>query len=175
MLAAPAVVALGVLETSCGTAKLPNGLGPRPVESPSAVRSASDLARDRAVSAERGLLALYDAALALPSVIAVPALSSQLSAVRAEHAAHLAAARQGYVTAPPASATPSASPSVSATPTASAADAKTTVLGLVRAEQDASARLTDDVLIADGATAQVLASIAASEAGHAALLLGGTA
>ena len=55
------------------------------------------------------------------------------------------------------------------------ADATSTVTALAKAEQDGSARLTADVLAVDGITAQLLASVAASEAGHAALLLGGPA
>jgi hypothetical protein len=72
-----------------------------------------------------------------------------------------------------ASASPGAMPSSSASSTPPM-DAKTAVAGLVKAEQDAASRLTSDVLAMDGPTALLLASISASESGHAALLLGGT-
>jgi len=49
------------------------------------------------------------------------------------------------------------------------------VAALAGAEQDAASARTADIMAADGATAMLLASIAASESGHAALLLGGTA
>jgi hypothetical protein len=49
------------------------------------------------------------------------------------------------------------------------------VSALVAAEQNASSARTADILATDGATAMLLASVAASESGHAALLLGGSA
>ena len=155
--------------------------------------TAAEQARARAAAAETDLLKQYDAALALPSVSGDQTLAARLSAVRAEHASHLAALREGGLGG--AEATPSPSPSsgssLTSTPgsspnptgtsttlptstTTTPMDAKTAVGGLVKSEQDAATRLTADVLALDGRTAQLLASIAASESGHAALLLGAT-
>ena len=142
--------------------------------------------RDRVLAAEADLLARYDATLALPSVVADGVLTAKLTAIRAEHAAHVTAIKQGYT--PPSaptpssgSATPAPSPSTPSAPGATTwspsatTDAKTAVSVLAGAEQDAAGARTTDILAADGATAMLLASIAASESGHAALLLGGSA
>jgi hypothetical protein len=126
--------------------------------------------RDRALAAEAALLAQYDAALKLSSVAADGGLTAKLTAIRAEHAAHAAAIKDGYVLAPTPTPTPTAPASQSA-PT----DAKTAVAMLAKSEQDAASARTTDILATDGSTAMVLASIAASESGHAALLLGGAA
>jgi hypothetical protein len=134
-------------------------------------RSDADLARDRAAAAERDLIAAYDTALAQPVVTATPALAAQLASVRTEHVEHLVAIGQAYAVPPPSSASPTGG-----APTSTSApmnDAKSAVGALVKAEQDSSTRLTADVMALDGITAQLLASIAAAEAGHAALLLGG--
>ena len=134
-----------------------------------------DPVRDRALSTEADLLKQYDAALALPAVAADSGLTAKLKAIRAEHVAHAAAIREGYTQ--PAAPTPSApatsSPTLSAPPAAT--DAKTVVATLAKAEQDAASARTADILAADGDTAMLLASVAASESGHAALLLAGTA
>ena len=128
----------------------------------------ADVVRDRAFAAETDLLARYDAALALPAVAADSALNAKLAAIRAEHASHAAAIKSDYKAAPtPTDSSPSPSPSP--------ADAKTVLAGLIKAEQDAASARTADILAADGGTAMLLASIAASESGHAALLLGGAA
>jgi hypothetical protein len=76
---------------------------------------------------------------------------------------------------PPTSPTPPASPAPTPEGSAPAAGSGGVVSTLVKAEQDASSRLTADIMDRDGATALLFASIAASEAGHAALLLGGAA
>lgn len=143
----------------------------------------ADPVRDRALSAEADLLTRYDATLALPSVAADGDLTAKLKAIRAEHAAHAAAIKQGYT--PPTTPTSTTAPATTPTPTPSdsattwsplaSTEAKTAVTALVGAEQDAASARTADILAADGATAMLLASIAASESGHAALLLGGTA
>lgn len=122
------------------------------------------MVRDRALAAETELLARYDAALALPDVVADSALKAKLTAIRAEHASHAAAIR-GDSKTDPAPTDSSSSP----------ADAKTAVTDLVKAEQDAASARTADILAADGDTAMLLASIAAAESGHAALLLGAAA
>jgi hypothetical protein len=140
----------------------------------------ADPVRDRALAAEADLLKQYDAALALPSVAADAGLSAKLTAIRAEHASHAAAIKQGYTppstptpSAPPTSATAATTPAASTPPATT--DAKTTVATLIKAEQDAASARTADILAADGPTAMLLASVAASESGHAALLLGGAA
>lgn len=138
-----------------------------------------DPVRDRALAAEADLLARYDAALALPSVAADGGLMAKLKAIREEHVSHAAAIKENYT--PPAAATPA--PPAATTPSGSATtwspqpatDAKTVVASLVKAEQEAASARTSDILAADGDTAMLLASVAAAESGHAALLLGGAA
>lgn len=184
VLAAPVLA----LASACG------GGRSAPKRTPAQV-AADDAARDRALAAEQALLAQYDTALKDPAVAADPALSARLTAIRAEHAEHLTAVGEGYARAAEVLApdSPTASPSVKApnvtsapsvgapgptsvAPTvdgsAAATETKTLVSALVKAEQEASGRLTADIMDRDGGTAQLFASIAASEAGHAALLLG---
>jgi hypothetical protein len=155
----------------------------------------TDAVRDRALAAEADLLARYDAALALPTVTTDSTLTARLTAIRAEHASHAAAIKDGYQTgavatptpttssstspppSPPTSTSTSTSPPTPAPsgPTTAPPDAKSTVAALIKAEQDAAGARTADILAADGATAMLLASVAAAESGHAALLLGGAA
>lgn len=146
--------------TSCASEAKKGG----PSDSP-ARTAQTDAARDRALAAEAALLARYDAVLALPAVATDSALTTKLTAIRAEHASHAAAIGDGYAASP----APTASPS----PTIPASDLKSTLAALAKAEQDAASARTADVLAVDGATAMLLASVAASESGHAALLLGG--
>ncbi|MFL6114584.1 MAG: hypothetical protein ACJ786_25005 [Catenulispora sp.] len=124
----------------------------------------TDAARDRALAAEADLLARYDAALALPSVAADSALTMKLASIREEHLSHAAAIRDGYAASP----APTASPS----PTIPGPDSQSTIAALAKAEQDAASARTADILAAEGTTAMLLASVAASESGHIALLLG---
>ncbi|MEZ0106862.1 hypothetical protein ABH920_000853 [Catenulispora sp. EB89] len=185
MLTATGVALLGACASPAGTKR--SGASPaKPVPA-----GQPDPARDRALSAEADLLTQYDAALALPAVAADSALTAKLTAIREEHASHAAAIKQGYT--PPAAPTPSAPPTTApsttppttppTTPSGSAttasqtapSDPKTAVAALAKAEQDAASARTSDILSADGDTAMLLASIAASESGHAALLLGGAA
>lgn len=129
--------------------------------------------RDRALASEADLLKQYDAALSLPSVKADSALSAKLIAIRAEHASHAGAIGAGYK---PSSPPPPTTPAPTPTPTPASttdADIKATVTALAEAEQNAANARTADILSTDGATAMLLASVAASEAGHAALLLKG--
>ena len=179
MLTATGVALLG----ACGSPAQTERSGSSPAKPVPAGQP--DPVRDRALSAEAVLLTQYDSALALPSVAADSALTAKLKAIRAEHASHAAAIKEGYTS--PAAATPSAPPettgSTPTTPTGSATtwsspapvDAKTAVATLAKAEQDAASARTSDILAADGDTAMLLASIAAAESGHAALLLGGAA
>ena len=169
------LAASALLAAACTGGGKPHGLTP-------AQTRAVDAARARAAAAEQELIARYDAALLLPEVRANQALVDRLTAVRGEHAAHLAALREGSAPTPTPSgtatsglATSGAATSGATTSTAATAppvDAKSAVAGLVKAEQDAADRLTADVMATEGHTAQLLASISASESGHAALLLG---
>ena len=173
MLGATGVALLG----ACGSPADTGDSGNPPNSTPKPVPAGqADPVRDRALSAEADLLKRYDATLALASVSADSGLTAKLTAIRAEHAAHAAAIKQGY-TPPFASTHPAPTPSTSATTWSPPAttDARTALAALAGAEQDAASARTADVLGADGATAMLLASIAASESGHAALLLGGAA
>jgi hypothetical protein len=138
--------------------------------------------RDRALAAETDLLKQYDAALAQHSVATDSALTAKLTAIRAEHAAHATAIKPGYTSPAPTTPMPSnppasttAPPPSGSAPTAPQIDAKTATIALAKAEQNAASARTADILTADGSTAMLLASIAASESGHAALLLEGSA
>lgn len=119
---------------------------------------------------ERAAMVLTPSSGAAPSGAAssgAPSASSSTSGVSPNAAA-------------PASPDPSAPTTLAPTTDGSAGSAGATQAGgavstLVKAEQDASTRLTADIMDRDGATALLFASIAASEAGHAALLLGGAA
>jgi len=105
-------------------------------------------------SAELGLIAQYDAVIAQ-----YPALSARLTAMRADHAAHLAGVG-GSVPEP--SPTPSG---------ASQLDMGQAVAGLAGAERSAaSARIGDCRGAHDPGLARMIAAIGGSEAAHAALL-----
>lgn len=110
-----------------------------------------DAVRREVATSERALIAAYDAALT-----AFPALATELSAIRAQHADHLAA--MGDDGAEPAAAMAPASPQAAIT-------------ALRAAEQQAAReRRTSCVAAADPELARVLALIAASEQSHAAAL-----
>ena len=104
---------------------------------------------DAAVARESALLAAYDAAIARAS-------TPQLAAFRAEHAAHLSALESAV--RPSASPTPSAS--VAAAPPGS----------LVALERATAAAHADAAVSAPARIAPLLASLAACESSHAALL-----
>lgn len=105
-------------------------------------------------SAELGLIAQYDAVIAQ-----YPVLSARLTAMRADHAAHLAAVG-GSVS--------QASPNPSS---ASQLDIGQAVAGLAGAERSAaSARIGDCRGAHDPGLARMIAAIGGSEASHAALL-----
>jgi hypothetical protein len=169
MLTVTGVALLGACSSPAETSRPGSSSGePEPAEH-------ADPVRDRALAAEADLVTRYDAALALPSVTADHALSAKLTAIRAEHAAHAAAIKQGY-TPPSAPASPApSSPGATAWSPPATTDTKTAVTALAGAEQHAASDRTADILAADGTTAMLLASIAAAESGHAALLLGASA
>jgi hypothetical protein len=105
-------------------------------------------------SAELGLIAQYDAVIAQ-----YPALSARLSAVRADHAAHLAAVGGSR---PEPTGTPSAAPQL---------EMGQAVASLAGAERSAAgARIGDCRGAHDPALARMIAAIGGSEAAHAALL-----
>ncbi len=119
-----------------------------------------DLAlRAAAVLRERELLAAYDAAL-----VDHPALRAVLAPLREDHAVHLA--RLEELTDPVMSPTPSAPPVVAPVKDAPAAR-RTALRGQERAAQAAH---RDAAITASRSLAPLLASLAACEASHAALL-----
>ncbi|MFI8764833.1 hypothetical protein ACIGN6_07910 [Streptomyces sp. NPDC053792] len=141
--------------------------------------------RLRSVTAARGLLERYDAALA-----AHPVLAPRLNPLRRAVAAHTKALGEGGTTVSPATtATASASPSASAStspsasasgkPTASptpvrvATDPGAALRELAAAERTASEGHTAALLTAPPEYARLLASVAASGAAHAYLLTEG--
>lgn len=110
------------------------------------------------LAAERALLSQYDAVLArFPSVASV-------TAVRADHAAHVDALR-AVVRAPATSASASPTPPVAAPATLPAAMA-----ALRAAEVSAAARTTAACIAAPASRAALLGSIAACESAHLVIL-----
>ena len=105
-----------------------------------------------ALTRERRLLALYDAALA-----ARPDLAARLRALRAEHAVHLEALQ------PPG---PTASPTPGPTQTAASLPPEAALDALLVAEERAAREHAAAARTASGGLAAVLASLAASEASH---------
>jgi hypothetical protein len=110
-----------------------------------------DLLRAAAVEREQALLRAYDQAL-----LALPALAPRLTAVRAEHAAHLAALTDAD---PP-------SPDPSSPPPAVAPTARS----LVEAERAAGAAHAQAALEASRELAGLLAALSASELSHGVVL-----
>ena len=101
-----------------------------------------------------------------------PAAGPRLTPLAAEHEAH-AKALLGPVPKPSASGSPSASPSAS--PPVVPETVEEAVAGLVRAERAASRRRAIQAGQASPELARLLASVAGSEAAHAALLSAGPA
>ncbi len=111
------------------------------------------------------MVASYRAAQAMPGNGARTA--SLVSLLLAEHTAHLAVLRSRLVL-PPRLAT--ASPEPSPTPPALPAQRGAALTALAQAEQAAVTRLTSQLLTVPPPLAQLMASIAASEAAHVVLL-----
>lgn len=107
------------------------------------------------------LAARYDAVLAR-----FPGAADELATLAAEHVAHVAALRGPQPSASPGNTTASASPAPPAVPS-TLAEARTE---LAVAEREASERRTRQAVAAPAGTARLLASVAACEAAHAALL-----
>lgn len=151
-----AAVAVPLLLAGC---KPVGALGPLP-------KPAADVVTlDHAIAAEALLIAGYQAALG--------ALAGQgkdmavLSTVLAEHQAHLDQLRLRLIL-PPRLAT--ASPSPSPSPPPMPAGRGPLLADLASAERAAADRLTRQLLVVPPALAQLMASIAASEAAHAVVL-----
>lgn len=114
-----------------------------------------------AIATEQTLIARYHAALA-----GSPGLEGTLGPLLAQHREHLARLRSMLIA--PATPRPTPRPSVSAP--AGAAPRAATLAALEAAETDAARSLVRRLALAPPALAQLLASIAASEASHALLL-----
>ncbi len=111
-----------------------------------------------AIGTEQALIARYRSALA-----ASPGLQDTLDPVLDQHLAHLAALRSRL--------SPAATPRPARTsPPASAGQAAIGLTALAAAEQAAAGALVSRLATASPSLAQLLASISASEASHAALL-----
>jgi outer membrane murein-binding lipoprotein Lpp len=120
---------------------------------------------DHAIRAEELMVASYRAAQAMPASDARTA--SLVSRLLAEHTAHLAALRSRLVLPPRLA---SASPEPSPTPPALPAQRGAALTALAQAEQAAVTRLSSQLLTVPPPLAQLMASIAASEAAHVVLL-----
>jgi hypothetical protein len=131
------------------------GLGTRPTAAP-------DVALlDAAILTEQTLIARYQSALA-----GTPGLAATLTPILAQHREHLARLRSMLIVPPGSRATAEAAPSAPAGTTAAPA-----TLAVLEADETAAARSqTGRLAAAPPALAQLLASIAASEASHALLL-----
>lgn len=116
------------------------------------------------LAAESVLLAQFDATLAR-----YPQLTGRLGAVRADHAAHLAALL-GIVRNPLGSPSPAATSSVSPPAAAVPATAAAAVATLRAAEVAAARRATAACLVAPPARVALLGSIAACESAHLVLV-----
>jgi hypothetical protein len=115
-----------------------------------------------AIATEQALIARYHAALA-----GSPGLAGTLGPLLAQHREHLARLTSMLIVP----ATPRATPRPSPSATAGAARPRAaTLAALEAAETDAASSLVRRLDLAPPALAQLLASIAASEASHALLL-----
>lgn len=123
---------------------------PRP-----AARTPDDALREAAVARERELVAAYTLALQ-----ALPQHSPLLAALLGDHSAHLAR----LVPAP------APTPTASATPPTAPTSPKPSLRALALLERDAARAHATAVVAASRELAAVLASLAACEASHAAVL-----
>ncbi len=160
VLAASTVLAPLAAVASCG---VPNPLAGPPGPSP-------DVRTLRAsIAAEQSLVDVYRSVLA-----AHPALSASLHTFLTQHEDHLSQLRSRLIVPPHVSASPSASPSPSPSPSASAspppASASAAITALGAAERSAAAAQLQRLGTTEPSLAQLLASIAASEATHAVAL-----
>lgn len=134
-------------------------LTPTPVVDPDGALHTAALAREAA------LLAAYDDVLTT-----TPSLAARLSAVRAEHAEHLAALQALRPTPSPVR-SPSTPGAPSPVPrTSDRTDPATAVLRLTSLERTSAATHASAAAAASRRLAPLLASLAASESSHAAVL-----
>lgn len=149
-------VAAPVLLGGTGCAKKPVAI-PKPLPDVAVLNGA--------IATEEGLVRLYGAV-----ITAYPGLSARLTPMLGHHRDHLAVLRRHYV---PATNEKTGSPSPSVRPQPSAPPDQGQALAALRSaeHQAAAARLADLGNVPAG-LAQLLASIGACEAGHAALLGG---
>jgi hypothetical protein len=126
-------------------------------------KAAPDVAvLDHAIATEQALIARYHAALA-----GSPGLGGTLGPLLAQHREHLGRLTSMLIVP----ATPRPTPRPSASATAGAASPRAATLAVLEAaETDAASSLVRRLALAPPALAQLLASIAASEASHALLL-----
>jgi hypothetical protein len=126
--------------------------------------SASVRALRASITAEQGLVDSYH-----DVIRRFPQLSGRLNSFLAQHEQHLAQLRGRLVVPPHVTMSPIPSPAA----TSPATSAEAAVESLVRAEQTAAATQLSRLKGAPPALAQLLASIAASEATHAVALTSG--
>ncbi len=135
-------------------------LGPAP-------KTGADVATlTEAIAAEEMLIARYDAALAALS--GQQRITRLLTPILAEHRAHLDRLRTRLIQ--PAAAPASPSPSATPTPAPPPGGRRQILADLVAAERAAAGRLTGQLVAMPPATAQLMASISASEAAHVVVL-----
>ncbi len=117
-----------------------------------------------AIGTEQALIARYRSAMA-----GSPGLAGTLSPLLAQHREHLARLTSMLIEPPGRSASPQATPSPASTAAPGSGPAAT-LAALEAAESDAARSLGGRLALAPPALAQLMASIAASEASHALLL-----
>ena len=117
-----------------------------------------------AIGTEQALIARYRSAMA-----GSPALSGTLGPLLAQHREHLARLTSMLIEPASHSASPDSTPSTAGTAAAGSGPAAT-LAALEAAETDAARSLASRLTLAPPALAQLMASIAASEASHALLL-----
>ena len=117
-----------------------------------------------AIGTEQALIARYHSAMAGSA-----ALSGTLAPLLAQHREHLARLTSMLIEPPGRSASPQATPSPASTAAPGTGPAAT-LAALEAAESDAARSLSGRLALAPPALAQLMASIAASEASHALLL-----
>jgi hypothetical protein len=155
-----AAAALPLLLTACRGVQVLGAPPPPPAD----VRALS-----AAISAEKLMVARYRAALARPAA-AGTRVAAALASVLREHEEHLAQL-QSRLIEPRTSPSPSPAPSATATaPALPAGGLAGTLRFLEGAERSASDRLMTYLTVVPPPLAQLLASIAASEATHAPFL-----
>jgi hypothetical protein len=160
--------ALPVLLGTAGCRSSDVFTGPDPLAGPP--RPAPDVITLQAIiAAEHTMVQLYQAAIGGDRAAA---RARGLEPLLAEHQQHLTRLRARLIVPPGASASASASPGVSVSPSASPVPQRVTIARLRAAERASAADLVRRLGSVEPALAQLFASIAASDATHAAALGG---